>query len=407
MTDVKPGGNSNIEVADIFQAYGNEYRRNNGITKKQHQVMTAIAYCRSDWFGYHEDECNKCGHVELDFNSCRDRHCPKCQGISRRKWIKARLADVLPVPYYHVVFTLPHRIHSLLQHNKKNIYNLLFSAAAQTLLTFGRDPKWLGGEIGFYGVLHTWGQTLWAHPHLHFLVPGGALTEDNRWITAPWRGKFLFPVHALSKVFKGKFIEGLKDTHAQGSLSLPAELQSLREADGFEQWLSKLACGKWVVFCKSPLQNAEQVIRYIGRYTHRVAISNSRILDVKGGEVAFTYRDYKTSRTASKIMRLAVQEFIRRFLWHVLPSGFHKIRHFGFLANGRRKVFIPLIKQQLNVTSANNKDAERQDEGRLPCPVCKEGSLIPRVIVTPYRRIILALSSFFKNSQVVFAYDST
>jgi hypothetical protein len=399
--------NNNIfEVSDIFISYGDEYRSNNGMTEKQHNVMNNIMNCRTEWFGYHEDKCDNCGHIESDFNSCRDRHCPKCQAISRKKWINARLDDILPVPYYHVVFTLPHLLYDLLRFNKKLIYDLLFSSAAQTLLTFGHDPKWLGGEIGFFGVLHTWGQTLWPHPHIHFIVPGGALTKDGRWIAPPYRGKFLFPVQALSKVFKGKFIEGLKDAQTNGNLVPPPEMPQMDQQVEFEKWLDHLASRKWVVYCKSPLKNAEEVVRYIGRYTHRVAISNSRILDVKEDQVVFKYKDYKTNRTTWKSMRLDIQEFVRRFLWHVLPSGFHKIRHFGYLANGRRKASIALIKCLLDVATDQDKHHEI-DDLRKPCPECEEGALIPQMIVTRFSRMALTVTSFFKSNNGGYAYDST
>lgn len=395
------------EVSNIFISYGCDYRSNNGMTEKQHNVMNNIMNCRTEWFGYHTDECDNCGHIENDFNSCRDRHCPKCQAVSRKKWIDARLDDILPVPYYHVVFTLPHLLYDILRYNKKLIYDLLFSSASQTLLTFGRDPKWLGGEVGFFGVLHTWGQTMWPHPHLHFIVPGGALTEDNRWIAPSYRGKFLFPVHALSKVFKGKFIEGLKVARANGDLILPPDMAGSNETAEFESWLNRLAARKWVVYCKSPLKNAAQVVRYIGRYTHRVAIANSRILDVKDGKVTFKYKNYKANRVNWETMTLNAPEFIRRFLWHVLPAGFHKIRHFGYLANGRGKANVSLIKRLLEVDRDKDGNSKKTDEWQKTCPVCEEGLLIPQMIVSRYQRMAMTVSSFFKGIHCQYAYDST
>lgn len=397
-------GHNHLEVADIFQCYGNEYRSSNKMTKRQHAVMTAITNCRTDWFGYREDKCDDCGHVERNFNSCRDRHCPKCQGISQKKWITARLDDILPVPYYHIIFTLPHQIHPILRYNKKTIYNLLFSSASQTLLAFGRDPKWLGGEIGFYGVLHTWGQTLWLHPHLHFLVPGGALSDDGQWIEAPHRGRFLFPVHALSRVFRGKFIEALKEAHGQGLLTTPPDIEHLGKSASFERWLDHLVARNWVVYCKSPLKDAGQVVRYLGRYTHRVAIGNNRMVELRNDRVSFKYKDYKESRVTWKIMHLEAREFIRRFLWHVLPSGFHKIRHFGFLANGRRKEAVAFIRRILGDASGN--DPEKK-EWRTPCPVCDTGSLIPHLVVTRYQRIMLGLSSIFRVNPGGWVHDTT
>lgn len=392
------------EVADIFRLYGEEYRANNGMTKKQHEVMTAVANCRSSWYGYHEDICNKCGHVERDFNSCRDRHCPKCQGISRRKWVNARLSAILPVPYYHVVFTLPHLLHSLIQYNKKLIYDLLYSSAAETLLTFGRDPKWLGGEIGFYGVLHTWGQTMWQHLHVHFIVPGGALTKDGRWVEPRYRSKFLFPVHALSKVFRGKFIEGLKTAYSQGDLSCPVQGEYLANGKEFERWLDRLVSRNWVVYCKPPFGDAAEVVRYIGRYTHRVAISNSRIIDIQDGQVQFKYKDYTENRIAWKTMQLNAQEFIRRFLWHVLPAGFHKVRHYGFLANGRCKSSISLIKNLLQCTAGKNIGV---DDWRMDCPQCGIGKLFPHMIITRFHLVVTSVATLFKGVHGKYAYDTS
>ncbi len=392
------------DIAEIFRYNEDEYRNNNGMTAKQHNVMNAVINCRSEWYGYHEDKCDQCGHVERDFNSCRDRHCPKCQGISRKKWINARLADILPIPHYHVVFTLPNQLQPLIQHNKKLIYNLLFSCAAETLLTFGRDPKWLGGEIGFYGVLHTWGQTLWHHPHIHFIVLGGALTDDNQWVEPRYRGKFLFPVHALSKVFRGKFIEGLKSAHLQKKLSYSEETEQLKSDEQFEHWLDRLVARNWVVYCKQPFKDAEKVVRYIGRYTHRVAISNSRIIDVTSGQVSFKYKDYKKNRKVWKTMQLDAQEFIRRFLWHVLPNGFHKIRHYGFLANGRRKASIVLIKSLLQcLRTANDL---REDEERMECPRCKNGRLIPQMVMTRFGMIIKSVVLKLKVGHARYVYDT-
>lgn len=397
---------NNIEVSDIFISYGDDFRSSNGMTEKQHNVMNNIMNCRTEWFGYHQDKCDNCGYIESEFNSCRDRHCPKCQAVSRKKWIDARLDDILPVPYYHVVFTLPHLLTDMLGYNKKLIYDLLFSSASQTLLTFGHDPKWLGGEIGFFGVLHTWGQTLWPHPHLHFILPGGALSEDCRWITPRYSGKFLFPVKALSKVFKGKFIAGLKAACASGDLVMPPEMIGSKETVKFESWLNRFAARKWVVYCKSPLKNPEQVVRYIGRYTHRVAIANSRITEVKDGRVIFKYKDYKASRISWETMTLDSAEFIRRFLWHVLPAGFHKIRHFGYLANGRAKTNIAAIKRLLTESCEKN-DGKKIEDWQKNCPACEGGKLIPQMVVNRYRRMALTVSSFFKEVHGQYAYDST
>lgn len=383
--------NNSYEVADVFRRYGAEYRGKNGITKRQHNVMLAVERCRTEWYGCHEDKCDNCGHIESAFNSCRDRHCPKCQGVTRRKWVNSRLSDILPVSYYHVVFTLPHLLQPLLHFNKKHIYNLLFSSAADTLLTFGRDPKWLGGEIGFFGILHTWGQKLWQHPHVHFIVPGGALTAENQWKEPRYKSTFLFPVRALSKVFRGKFIEGLKTAHAQGAFSFSEETSDLKDPRGFERWIDRLVGRDWVVYCKAPFGDADQVVRYIGRYTHRIAISNNRIRDIQDDKVHFTYKDYKDKHKRRKLMSLATNEFIRRFLWHVLPTGFHKIRHYGFLANGRRKASITQIKMLLHKKS-HIEEQNNSVDWRMPCPQCRTGKLIPHLIITRFYRLIRSIA---------------
>jgi hypothetical protein len=392
-----------FEVSDIFRLYGKEYRTQNGMTKKQHTVMSAIENCRTSDYGFHVDQCNRCGHTEIDFNSCRDRHCPKCQGISRKKWVKKRLKEVLPVSYFHAVFTLPHLLHSLILYNRELIYDLLFSSSSETLLTFGRDPKWLGGEIGFYGILHSWGQTLWHHPHVHFIVPGGALTADNRWIEPKYKDKFLFPVHALSKVFRGKFIDGLKSAYYLGEVELPPDLADLSLPDNFESWIDDLVGRDWIVYCKPPFGNAEEVIRYIGRYTHRVAISNQRIVRVENDEVDFRYKDYKANTVVWQTMTLKAQEFIRRFLWHVLPKGFHKIRHYGFLANGRCKSKVAHIMSLLGTESIED-DCSMNDDFRIKCPECGQGKLYPMLIINRFTRIISDFVSFHK---IGYAFDTS
>lgn len=392
-----------FEVSDIFRLYGKEYRSQNDMTKKQHAVMSAIENCRTSDYGFHVDQCNHCGHTETDFNSCRDRHCPKCQGISRKKWVKKRLKEVLPVPYFHAVFTLPHFLHSFILYNKQLIYDLLFSGSSETLLTFGRDPKWLGGEIGFYGILHSWGQTLWHHPHVHFIVPGGALADDGRWIEPKYKEKFLFPVHALSKVFRGKFIEGLKSAYYRGDVKLPPDLSDLKRPDNFKRWLDCLVGRDWIVYCKPPFGDAEEVIRYIGRYTHRVAISNQRIVEVDNDKVVFSYKDYKANTVVWRTMPLNAQEFIRRFLWHVLPKGFHKIRHYGFLANGRCKTKVAQIRSLLGAESIED-DCSMNDDFRIKCPECGQGKLYPMLIINRFTRIISDFVSFHK---IGYAFDTS
>ena len=385
------------EVADIFRLYGQEYQATHSLAQKQRSVMYSIAHCRTSTFGYHVDVCDECGHTDTAHNSCRDRHCPKCQGIARRKWINARLTHLLPVPYYHVVFTLPHALFPLSLYNKELIYELLFESASETLLSFGRDPRWLGGGLGFYGILHTWGQTLWHHVHGHFVVPGGALGNDGRWIEPRYKGSFLFPVHALSSVFKGKFIEGLKKAHDEGSsLVIPNYLEYLNDDMQFESWIDELASRDWVVYCKPPCGDAEQVVRYIGSYTHRVAISNHRLISIDNGEICFRYKDYRENRIEWKEMTLNAHEFIKRFLWHILPHGFHKIRHYGFLANGRAKTMVSRIRKLLKAKF--NMSTEKSSKGTIDvlCPICKKGRLIPSRIIDRFGRMIFKGPSFFR-----------
>lgn len=397
---------SNFEVSDIFRMYGEEYRNNNGLTKKQYSVMSAIENCRTSHYGSHLDMCDECGYLSREYNSCRDRHCPKCQGTSRRKWVEARLIDLLPVPYYHVVFTLPHFLNDLTSYNKKFIYDLLFSSSSDTLLTFGHDPKWIGGELGFYGILHTWGQTLWQHPHVHYIVPGGALTQTGQWIPLRYKNKFLFPEAALSQVFRGKFIEGLKEAFYSGRLNLPPEDQSFSSPGSFERWVDRLVSKDWVVYCKNPMKTAEKVVRYIGRYTHRVAISNSRIIDVRNGCVKFNYKDYRSFKKTGvlwKKMTLDAHDFISRFLKHVLPHGFHKIRHFGFLANGRAKLSVAMIKAFLSATADEECRPENETTG-VSCPKCEKGKLVPIAIFGRFYTVVHVAWHQFKNGYV---FDST
>lgn len=392
---------SSCEVADIIRLYAEQYLSKHKLAKKQYAVMSAIRNCRTAAYGYHIDQCDSCGHTEQAFNSCRDRHCPKCQGVSRKKWTDARIKDILPVPYYHVVFTLPHLLNKMIAYNKRVIYELFLSSSSDTLLTFGRDPKWLGGEVGFYGVLHTWGQSLWPHVHVHYIVAGGALSLDGRWIRPAYNNKFLFPVHALSKVFRGKFIQGLKFAYYNNRLKLSGQIANLSIKENFERWIDRLVARNWVAYCKRPFADAQSVVRYIGRYTHRVAISNNRIVEIKDNKVRFLYKDYKASRLIWRLMSLNSQEFIRRFIWHVLPNRFHKIRHYGFLANGRCKKKIRQIRSILN---ADTPDQPRSADQPQACPVCDKGRLSLMVIVQ--RAGYCVLNRFF-IAKPRMAYDTS
>ena len=389
------------EVADIFQLYGQAYREKNRMSHKQHRVMYNIEHCRTSAFGYHVDVCEECGHRDPFPNSCRDRHCPKCQGISQRKWVNMRLEDILPVPYYHVVFTLPHHLFPLSLYNKALIYDLFFQGASETLIEFGNDAKWLGGELGFFGVLHTWGQSLWHHIHGHFIVPGGALGKDGRWIYPKYKGKFLFPVSALSEVFRGKFIEGLKRAYYDGAVSIPDDLMHLGQDVGFEKWVDELVGRNWVVYCKPPFGSPEQVVQYVGRYTHRVAISNRRLVSIDGGQVRFRYKEYKQSRLTWKEMTLKAEEFIQRFLWHVLPDGFHKIRHYGFLANGRSKGKLARIRESLHEKLETQEGRSCPETEAVLCPVCRKGRLITVFIIDRLGHIIRRSLSLLQPTLVL------
>lgn len=397
------------ELADIFRHHGAAYRAGHNISKQQDKVMFNIEHCRTDELGYHVDQCPHCQYSEYSYNSCHDRHCPKCQGISRRKWVRARLEDLLPIPYYHVVFTLPHILFPLTLYNKEFFYNLLLDCASATLLQFGRDPKHLGGLIGFFGILHTWGGKMWQHLHGHFVVAGGAMSTDGRWIEPKYKGNFLFPVCAMSQVFRGKFVEGLKTAWYNGKLTIPSDMHELKDPAGFERWIDKLVGRDWVVFSKPPFASPEKVVEYLGRYTHRIAISNNRILSLEDGKVTFRYKDYKNKGRWNTTC-LEAEEFIRRFLMHVVPSGFHRIRHYGFLANGKCKNKIKQIRELLclqqdeQVTSSvlNENSVTVNDSGVI-CPACGQGYL--RTIMVVNRFGSWVIKQLTVNREPVF--DST
>ena len=390
------------EVADIFRLYGEEYRQTHTLTTDQLNVMYAIEHCRTAEYGFHADVCDHCGHIETAYNSCRNRHCPKCQGIAKNKWVKARIDELLPVAYHHATFTLPNQISVLSLHNQKLIYDLLFNAASQTLLVFGDDPKWLGAKTGFYGILHTWSQTLWPHVHLHFIVPAGGLTDDGKWTEPKYKGTFLFLVPALSKVFRGKFIEGLKDAYYAGELVIPDKLKKLEDEDEFEQWIDWLVSRNWVVHSKPPFSGPEEVVRYIGRYTHRIAISNHRIISIADGQIRFSYKNNK-EKDKSKVwkeMTLPADQFIRRFLWHVLPKRYHRIRHYGFLNNGEKHANLETIREFFKTQESVEEFAEvipTNDADGITCPKCEKGRLRPFLVTDRYNQILKFDLSVFLN----------
>ena len=389
------------EVADIFNLYGEEYRKNHKLTTDQLNVMYAIEHCRTAEYGFHADVCDNCGHIERAYNSCRNRHCPKCQGIAKHKWVEARIDELLPVAYHHAVFTLPNQISVLSLHNQKLIYDLLFNAASQTLLAFGDDPKWLGAKIGFYGILHTWSQTLWPHVHLHFIVTAGGLTDNGEWVEPKYKGKFLFPVPALSKVFRGKFIEGLKEAYYAGELVLPDNLKITD--DEFEQWIDLLVSRNWVVNSKPPFSGPEEVVRYIGRYTHRIAISNHRIISIADGQIRFSYKDNKEKDKSKmwKEMVLPADQFIERFLWHILPKRYHRIRHYGFLNNGEKHANLETIREFFESQEGVEEFAEVITTDKIngiTCPKCKKGRLRPFLVTDRYNQILKCdISVFLKK----------
>ena len=338
-----------LEVAEVFRRHGDAYRHAHAghLGRIERRVMSAIEACRTAALGGHVERCEDCSLVRIAYNSCRNRHCPKCQGLAGAEWLAERQVELLPVPYFHVVFTVPAPVAEIAFQNKAAVYAILFRTAAETLITTAADPKHLGAEIGITAVLHSWGQTLHHHPHIHCIVPGGGLSPDGtRWTAC--RPGFFLPVRVLSRLFRRLFLERLQAAFAAGELSFFGTLSNLTDAQTFARRLAELRRVDWVVYAKPPFGGPEQVLAYLGRYTHRVAISNSRLLALADGQVSFRWRDYRHHNKA-KAMTLAADEFIRRFLLHALPDGFHRIRHYGFLANGHRAAKLVLIRQLLGV----------------------------------------------------------
>ena len=338
-----------LEVADVFRRHGNAYRRAHDahLGRVERRAMSAIELCRTAALGGHTEVCADCGLVRWAYNSCRNRHCPKCQGSACTEWLTARQAELLPVPYFHVVFTLPAPVAEIAFQNKEAVYAILLRTAAETLRTIAADPKHLGAEIGFVAVLHTWGQNLHHHPHVHCVVPGGGPSlNGTRWITC--RPGFFLPVRVLSRLFRRLFLDALRADFAADELRFFGELAALAEPAAFARRLRELRRVEWVVYAKPPFGGPEQVLAYLGRYTHRVAISNARLVSVSHDQVAFRWRDYR-HHGRSKVMTLAAHEFIRRFLLHTLPDGFHRIRHYGFLANGHRAAKLALCRRLLDM----------------------------------------------------------
>jgi hypothetical protein len=361
-----------VEVADIFRAQGKSFidRHRKRMRFQQLKVMQAIVRCRTAALGGHIDMCSGCGKDwGLSFNSCRNRHCPKCQAQARKRWIAARERELLATSYFHVVFSLPHQLTDLIRQNEVELYNLLFRAVAETLIEVAANPKHLGAEIGFFGILHTWGQNLLFHPHIHCVVPAGGLAPDRtHWIRGSDR--FLLPRDVLQIVFRGKFVEGLKEAFAQKRLRLAGPIQHLTRPNCFAAFVRKLHRHQWVVYVKPPLGGPEQVLRYLGRYTHRVAISNHRLLAFDGDYVTFRWRDYAHGNV-QRTMTVSAAEFIRRFLLHVLPKSFVRIRHFGFMANYRRSASFELCRQLLKMAPDRPSVETGSATSARLCPTCQ------------------------------------
>jgi hypothetical protein len=355
--------------------------------------MRAIEVCRTATLGGHRYEYS-CGHVDISYNSCRNRHCPKCQTLQKEKWIEARCEDLLPIQYFHVVFTIPSELNPLVIMNQKVMYNILFRSVSETLLELSRNPRHLGACTGFIGILHTWGQNLMDHPHIHCVVPGGGLSPDKaRWVSC--RKGFFIPVRVMSALFRGKFLDYLKDSFASGDLIFPGGRAHLKEPGTFEVFRGQFYHKKWIVYCKPPFDSAEGVLKYLGRYTHRIAISNNRILKSQNGNVSFRWRDYADG-DKQKTMTLKASEFIRRFLLHVLPPRYVRIRHFGLLANRSRKENIALCRKLIDSCETAPKEEERPEtwQDQLlricgidinTCPVCKKGSMVMIELLLPSR----------------------
>src|SRR5271167_1980097 len=363
-----------LEMADLVRSAGPTLieRSCQWMTWQHQKVLLAIARCRTPTLGGHRDQCSHCGHSVISYNSCRNRHCPKCQGNARQRWLEARQRELLPTRYVHVVFTLPRELAPIALQNKRVIYNLLFHSSAATLLEVARDPRHLGAEIGFFSVLHTWDQRLQHHPHVHCVVPAGGLSLDHtHWIHP--RYSFFLPIKVLSRVFRGKFVAALKRAGSEGKLRFYGDLNQLAQPKMFSAWLRQLFRHDWVVYCKPPFGGPEHALRYLGAYTHRVAISNHRLVSLADGQVTFSWRD-SAHKNKKRLMTLSVEKFLRRFLLHLLPPGFVRIRNFGFLANRKRAMLLPLCLRLIGGSEINTASpaspAIDQTHSLWNCPLC-------------------------------------
>jgi hypothetical protein len=358
------------EVADVIRKAGSKFveRYQQSLTWAQVKVLTALVRCRTAALGGHRDQCLRCGYQAISYNSCRNRHCPKCQTNAREKWLRQRQQELLPVDYYHLVFSVPHALVPLIWQNKKVLFTLLFESTAAALLEVAADPKHLGAELGFLSILHTWGQTLQPHPHLHCVVPGGGLSPDHqRWIASG--AHFFLPVKVLSRVFRGKFVDGLRRLARNGRLAFHGECLPLANPRAFAVFLDTLSRQDWVVYAKPPFGGPEHVLQYLARYTHRVAISNHRLVAVTDSHVTFRWKDY-AHHSRQRIMTLTGEEFLRRFVQHVLPKGFPRIRYFGWLANRRRKSLLPICRLLLAQTPPPPALIPSNEPAVWLCPSC-------------------------------------
>jgi Putative transposase/Transposase zinc-binding domain len=378
-----------LEVGDIFRRYGEAYRDKHGasMSPAQRRVVTAIELCRTAALGGHLEQCDECGHERNCYTSCADRHCPKCQSLARAQWIEDRQSELLEVPYFHVVYTVPAEIAAIAFQNKEVVYGILFQTTAETLKTIAADPQHLGAEIGFFAVLHSWGQALQHHPHLHCVVPGGGISPDGqRWVSC--RPGYLLPVPVLSCLFRRLFLESLQRAFDAGKLQFFGALEPLRDRLAFGRQLAQAKASKWVVFAKRPFAGPQQVLDYVGRYTHRVAISNHRLLDIENDQVRFEWKDYRAGGQV-KTMTLSAEEFIRRFLLHVLPNGFQRIRYYGFLGNRYRQQKLDQCRRLLGMPMPDQAPAapvepdyrDRYEDltgaSLRQCPQCQRGRMIP------------------------------
>jgi hypothetical protein len=383
-----------FELAGILRQHGAAYRGAHRLTYQQDRAIDAIVNCRTAAMGGHVEECGQCAYTRISYNSCRNRHCPKCQSLARAKWVEARRAELLPVEYFHVVFTIPEQLARIAYHNRKVVYDILFRATAETLTTIARDPQHLGAEIGFFAVLHTWGQNLLHHPHLHCVVPGGGMSPDGtHWVSC--LPGFFLPVKVLSRLFRRLFLAQLRTAFRKGKLRFSGELAELRKQACFIRYLAPLQETEWVVYAKAPFGGPRQVLDYLGRYTHRVAVSNERLLDVKDGQVTFQWKDYRAKgREKSRVMTLGSDEFIRRFLIHVLPRGFQRIRFFGLLSNRNRKERLADCRRLLTASilellpKPDNYRSVCQpltEQSIRCCPGCGKGQMVRVLLIAPAR----------------------